>query len=290
MAGSNNFTIHNPTNANQEPDSTFASDSLTTGGIGTDAILPSLWLNARWYEDSVGFFCLAQAMANKGYAVNKDNPTALEAVLANLVTNADLRQPLVAVSYSPTPVFPASTANGFELILSGNVSSSTFDVTPAIGQILTFVIVQGATPFTFVPPSVINGWVPISVVANSVNVQQFIVLEDGSIWPLNTTGGQKTTNTVTGSRAFGTTYTAGANIFVGVTGELNLGVGHTATIQAVVGGVIGATSSITNSSGMTYIGFFVAAGQTYQVNTGGIGPGDSGNVATVYNWQETFGV
>lgn len=184
MAGSSDFVIHNPTNANQQPDSVFADDALTTGGVGTDAILPSVWLNARWYEDSVGFACLAAALANKGYVISKDNPATLTAVLANILTNADIKAPLVSVAYSPTPTFPASTANGFDFVLAGNVTSSSFDVVPAIGTIITFVIINGAMPFTFVPPPTVNGWQPISAVANSVNIQQFIVRIDGTIWPL----------------------------------------------------------------------------------------------------------
>ena len=182
MAGSNNFTIHNPANANQEPDSTFATDALTTGGIPTDAIMPSPWMNARWYEDSVGFWAFAQSLANKGYVVNKDNPTTLSSVMANVVTFADLKTPLLSLVFSPTPTFDASVANGWQLTLGGPVTSSTLS-NLSIGQVLTFMIVQGIVPYSFTPPAGINGWRPVPVIANTVFTQQFIVRADLTVWP-----------------------------------------------------------------------------------------------------------
>lgn len=183
MAGTNDFVQHNPTEANQEPTTDFAADSLTTGGIGTDAIMPSPWMNARWYQDSTVCAALMQMLATKNYNVSVANLATLASVFANIVTEADLRTPLVSVGYSPTPTFPASTANGFDIVLGGNVTSSSFNATPNIGQILTFIVTQtSGGGATFVPPSTVNGWQPINTAPNSVTVQQFIVKEDGTIW------------------------------------------------------------------------------------------------------------
>lgn len=182
MAGSTNFVQHNPTEANQLDDAAFDANSLTTGGIGTDNIMPSNWMNKRWYQDSTMVAALAQMLANKGYTVSDANISTLIAVLANLVTQSDLKLPLVSVAYSPTPVFDGTTTNGFDFVMAGNVTSSTL-VNVSIGQTLVFIIAQGSTPFTFVPPANINGWQSINPVANSVTVQTFIVREDGTIWP-----------------------------------------------------------------------------------------------------------
>lgn len=182
MAGTNNFTIHNPSNANQEPDSSFAADALTTGGIGTDAIMPSAWMNARWYEDSMGFYCLAQALANKGYNLSKDNVANLTAVLSNIVTNADTKPPLMTVAYSPTPTFDASLANGFDITLNGNVTSSTL-INAQIGQTITFIVTQSSGGgLTFSQPPQLADWIAINGSANQVTIQQFIVKENGQIW------------------------------------------------------------------------------------------------------------
>ena len=265
MAGSTNFVQHNPGAANQEPDSAFDSDSLTTGGIGTDAIMPSAWMNKRWDQDSTFVAAFAQALANKGYVVSDANIATLETVLANVLTNADQKTPLVSVTYSPTPVFPASTSNGFEVILAGNVTSSTFDAAPAIGQILTFVIVQNSSaPFTFTPPTSVNGWTPISTTLNSVNVRQFVVIENGTIWPLGIP--TTTMSIVTGSRSFNTVYqnTSGFRMEVSAACQLFGGVGQNANIY----GNVAATSS-----SLAYTG---AGAQTVGANSVTNAPGQAG--------------
>lgn len=187
MPGSSNFIQHNPTEANQENDAAFAADSTTTGGIGVDQIMPSPWMNKRWYQDSTMIAALGAMLANKGYVVSDANLATLTSVLTGaFITNNDLKTPLVSVAYSPTPTFPASTANGFDIVLAGNVTSSTFDVAPTIGQILTFVITQSVGGnSTFIPPVSVNGWKPIDTTPNSISVQQFIVKVDGTIWPVS---------------------------------------------------------------------------------------------------------
>ena len=92
---------------------------------------------------------------------------------------------MTTVGFSTTPAFDASANNGFDFVMAGNVTSSTLTGT-SIGQLLTFVIKQGATAYTFVAPTNINGWIPIDSTVNSISVQQFIVRVDGTIWPLAT--------------------------------------------------------------------------------------------------------
>lgn len=151
--GFTNFTQHNPTEANQLSNPDFAADSLTTGGIGTDAIMPSNWMNARWYEDSTFITAFAQALANKGYTINKDNIATLAATLGNVLTNADTKPAQVNVAYSANPVFDGSLANGFLIGLAGNVTSSTF-INYVNGQVYTFFITSNSPGnFSFAYPS-----------------------------------------------------------------------------------------------------------------------------------------
>lgn len=90
---------------------------------------------------------------------------------------------------------------------------------------------------------------------------------------------------ITSSRVFGTRYLASSPLMVTVSGELTLGVGHTATIQAQSGGINVAYSTISNGSGFCSVTFMVASGATYKVNTGGIGPGDT-DPCTLTSWIE----
>lgn len=292
MAGSSNFVQINPTAANQQTDLVFDGYSLTTGGIGVDATLPSAWLNKAYYQSSTFVAAFAQMMANKGYVVSDADLPTLEAVLANVVTNADTKTPLVTVAYSPTPTFPASTANGFNITLAGNVTSSNFDVAPTVGQILTFVVVQGSTPYSFVPPASVNGWQQISTVPGSINIQQFIVIAGGGIWPLNTTNIPigSSYNTASG-KVVNTVYQNNNTrpIFVSVVFNLLLSVGHTAGAIAKTGvssptDIVAATG-VGNSSGYCSVGFYVPPGYFYEVNTP-IGFSGENNSLTQISWVE----
>lgn len=185
MAGSTNFLQFNPGAANQENDSTYAADSQRAGGVINGQIFNDVLANKAFYQWSTFIAALANALANKGYSPNDTSLSALESVLANMVTFADLRTGLTSVASATTMAFNAAGTNGFDVVLGGNVTSSTLSG-QQIGQILTFVIVQGSTPFSFSPPSNINEWIAVPVTANTVWVQQFIVRQDGSIWPVST--------------------------------------------------------------------------------------------------------
>ncbi len=188
MAGTSNFIQQNPTQANQETDSAYQSDSLTTGGIGVDAIMPSAWLNKYFYQQSTFVAAFCQMMANKGYTLSDASITTLEAVLANVLTNADQKPPLVTVAYSPTPTFDCNTANGFIITLSGNVSGSSL-INMQIGQIVTIIVQQnGSGGHTFAVPSAITSghWWPVNTAANAFTCQQFTKTPAGNIVRVDT--------------------------------------------------------------------------------------------------------
>lgn len=175
MPGSSTFIQVNPTLANQETDSAYAANSLTTGGISVDAILPSPWLNKFYYQQSTFTAAFCQMMANKGYTLSDASLSTLEAVLAHVLTDADVKTPLIAVTFSSTIAFDASLANGFVVSLSGNVTASSL-INMQIGQIVTIVVQQnGVGGWTFAtPPQIVSGhWLTVRSGANAYSVQQF---------------------------------------------------------------------------------------------------------------------
>lgn len=181
--GSTNFLQHNPNQTNQETDPAYAADPIRSGGLGTDDIVPSPWMNKALFQATTFVAAFAQALANKGYALSDSDISTLTTVLSNVLTNADTKPNLITVAYSATPTFDASKSNGFDFVMNGNVTSSTLS-NMAIGQVVTFVITQSATGGnTFVPPANVTGFEPIQSAANSVTVQSFIKNEAGNIVP-----------------------------------------------------------------------------------------------------------
>ncbi len=104
MAGSSNFTDHNPTNANQESDASYAADTTRTGGIVTDQVLPSPWLNKIWRQSSVFCAAFGDMMAAKGYTLSDAVRSTLAGVLANVMTFADLTVAAIVTALGFTPV------------------------------------------------------------------------------------------------------------------------------------------------------------------------------------------
>ena len=80
---------------------------------------------------------------------------------------------LATVAFSATPIFDASTASTFKLTLTGNVTSSTLTNAMA-GEPLAFEICQDATGGrTFVPPTNVQGWLPIASAASACSLEVF---------------------------------------------------------------------------------------------------------------------
>lgn len=182
-----NFTQHNPSEANQQDDATFDADSITTGGIGTDDIMPSKWMNKRWYQDSTFITAFAQMLVAKGISTSDANVSTLAAALSVIVINSDLKPAQINVAFSPTPTFDCSLSNGFRIDLSGNVTSSTLTNVPAPGTLITFYIVSGNPGnFSFAWPSTVH--FPRNVQNESLGnlfTQQFI--SDGTnLFPVET--------------------------------------------------------------------------------------------------------
>ena len=176
-----NILQWNPAGSNQENDAQYAADTLRSGGATTDAILPSPTANKGFYQWSSVCAALAQALSNKGYTVSDANYAALVAVMANIRTNADVLPGLVTVAYSATPAFNAALSAGFDITLTGNVTSSTI-TGQFFGELIAFVIVQDATGGrTFAWPSNVYGAGAIGLAPNAISVQLFLTRADLTI-------------------------------------------------------------------------------------------------------------
>ena len=94
MAGSNNFLQWNGTAANQEDDAAYAADAQRTGGAAVDAIFASPLANKLFYQMTTFITALARALAAKGYNVSDADLSTLQAVLSNILTQADTPLPI----------------------------------------------------------------------------------------------------------------------------------------------------------------------------------------------------
>lgn len=182
MAGSSNFQMWNPNQSNQESDSQYTADSLRTGGATSGALCPSPTFNKFAYQVAVAIWALNSSLAAKGFACSDSNPNALATVYSNLITTADQRPDLVQIPYSPNLQFNCAESNGFQVTLTGNVTSLSI-VNASFGQVpINIVFTQGGGGgFTVAWPSNVKGAGTIDPGAGNNSVQSFIVLADGNL-------------------------------------------------------------------------------------------------------------
>ena len=180
MAGSTNFIQFNPTQSNQETDAAYATDPLVTGGVQLNNPLPSVFLNKLWYQDSTFIAAFANMLVAKGYSPMNTSIGALEAVLANVLTNADTQPAQLIVGYSPTAVFNRALGQNFTMFLTGNLTTPTL-VNPLPGQYITFWFYQESPGGFSVdwPANVINaGTINSTSPAGAIYQQTFFVGHD----------------------------------------------------------------------------------------------------------------
>ena len=89
MPATTNFQQWNPTASNQESDAAYTADAQRTGGASSGEF-PSPTANKLFYQSSTFAAALCQMLATKGYSTSDADISVLAAVLANLITNADL--------------------------------------------------------------------------------------------------------------------------------------------------------------------------------------------------------
>lgn len=177
-----NFLLWNPTQSNQETDAQYNADPTRAGGAGVDGLFSSSLANKAFYQWATFVYCFGQMMAAKGYAMSDASPSALIAALANVQTAADQKPDLIQVPYSPNLQFDCSKANGFQVTLTGNVSSLSI-INATMGQLpINIVFTQsGAGSYTVPWPSNLKGAGTIDPGVGNNSVQAFIVLADGNL-------------------------------------------------------------------------------------------------------------
>ncbi len=110
--------------------------------------------------------------------------------LAQLITNftnavmqaaSNSRNRIASIPYSTTPVFDATQADTFEMVLTGDVTGSTLiNVSP--GQTIRFLIKQdGVGGHLFAPP--VGGMADVSPTPNATSVQVFLVDNTVNVFP-----------------------------------------------------------------------------------------------------------
>ena len=318
---STNFIQWNSAALNQETDAEYLADAQRIGGVTTGSLAPSATMNKFYYQASTFIAAFGQMLATKGYSNSDASLPTLAAVLANVLTEADMGAQIVSVPYSPTPAFNAAGNNGFQMTLTGNITASTISgVSP--GQLLAFYFVQDSVGGRTVSwPSSFVGALQPDAAASSVSVMLFRADLSGTVravsplisnnylfgvTPLLGDSSKKiaTTEFVSssisalqlqcirtnkiGTYSAGITYTnnSGAAVFEEVTmvGIMDGSSGSDHWLKSTINGVAGPSSSFTNStSGYAYVGFWVPNGGTFSVT---ITDHSGGGPSTIYSWSE----
>ena len=316
------FLQWNPNETNQETDAQYLADSQRTSGAVNDTPLPAPLGNKAFYQLST--FCAAfdQMMANKpgAYTLDDSNVNALASVLSNILTESDTEPNIVSIPYSPTPAFNAAESNGFQMTLTGNITSSTIGgVLP--GQLVAFYFAQDSVGGRTVSwPTSFVGAIQPDTAPNAVSVMLFRSDLAGTlraVSPMISNNGlfgvtppandnstllattefvhgvafQCTRTDKTGTYSSGVTYTnsSGAAVFEEVTmiGPQNDNTGRNYEISCIVNGVPGLISAITNSSyGHASIGFWVPSGATFSATAAQTNGGIVYPPASISQWTE----
>lgn len=168
-----NFEQWNNASLNQETDAEYLADAQRIGGVTTGSLAPSATMNKFYYQVSTFVTAFGQMLATKGYTNSDASLPTLASVLANVLTEADMGAQIVSVPYSPTPAFNAASNNGFQMMLTGNITASTISgVTP--GQLIAFYFVQDSVGGRTVSwPSLFAGALQPDTAASSVSVMLF---------------------------------------------------------------------------------------------------------------------
>jgi len=275
MPGSSNILQWNSAQTNTEDDAAYAADTVRTGGAAVDGILPSATANKMFYQWSTFLAALGQALANKGYTISDASLTSLTAVLANVITAADLGEAITTVPYATSVTFDAATISpiigAFEITLTGNVASSTLsNFVP--GQVIIFIVVQdGVGGRTFSWPAQLSGAQVVAVAPNSATVQAFVVTEESAVLPLVPVPSNVSTQTQPGN-VIDTPYqnTGTTPRFVSVIVACPAGAYATAVTDSSVTPTtsVGVVGTVNPGLGGSYtLTFIVLPGNYYAVNT-----------------------
>ncbi len=139
---STNALQFNPTQANQLTDAAYVTDPTRTGGAALDGIWPSDSANKTLYQVSTYVTALAKALVNKGFSNDDTNLATLTAVMANLLTTADVVGALQQLPYLASQTLNCAAYSGFQISLAGNTSLALTGQTA--GEVVGLIFVQDA--------------------------------------------------------------------------------------------------------------------------------------------------
>ena len=192
MAGTTNAIQWNPTQANQETDTTYLADSQRAGGATNPSEFDAKLANKLFYQLSTYVTALGQMLANKSFTNSDANVATLTAVMANILTTADLPGSLQTVTWAASIALNTAGYTGFQVTLGGNTTFTAPSTTP--GQFALLVLIQDSTggrTVTLGSGFAYSALYP-SPTAGSLSVQLFFADASGTldaVGPLMTTSG-----------------------------------------------------------------------------------------------------
>lgn len=185
MPAVTNFLVFNPEGDFMEIDAAYVVDTLRTGGIPPEAIVPHLMINKLFYQLSMFVTAFCQMLVDKGVSTSDANFTNLVNALSAVRLTGDFLASIVEIAWATSVTFDGAVSAQFDLLLTGNVSASSL-VNTAPGQILVFIVVQDATGGrTMAWPSNLNGVGLVCPLPNSISVQMFGVRPSGYVFPMS---------------------------------------------------------------------------------------------------------
>jgi hypothetical protein len=185
---SNNFLQFDTTKSNLQSDAAYASETDRTHGVQTGAARSNVH-NKLFYQVSTMVAGLAQAMADKGFAMSDSNLVTLTAQLAHIMTDADMSP------YALTSALSAYIAKAAVIIKTENyiVSSSdyfkTFEANKS--SAISFTLEAAGTPangswikFKNIGIGLLTVMGIVDGVTNPTLAQydEIIIYTDGSAW------------------------------------------------------------------------------------------------------------
>lgn len=182
---STNLQQWNPSQNNQETDSAYAADSQRLGGATNPSLFTSLLANKLFYQVTTFLTALFTAFANKGFTTSDASLATLTAQCANFLTTADVLPGMLTVGFSPTLSLDCSKANGFQVTLTGNVTSLSI-INSTFGQKITLAFTQDGVGGRTVALNTASNLLSPGIIDTTVNLtskQSFQRLGDGNLHP-----------------------------------------------------------------------------------------------------------
>ena len=285
MAGSTNFQQWNPTQANQETDAEYTSDSQRTGGAPNGTPFPSATGNKLFYQTSTGITALMEMMAAKGFTCNDTDLATLASVLSAIQTTADLKNPIQTLTYSSSINCNCASYSGFQIPLNGNTALGFTGASP--GQIILLIFVNdGAGNHTIVWPGNVTGGPQPDKVANNISAMLLAADNTGvnfrALTPMVSNTGINGTIIGAGNPLAGNFTTVGASSVT--TSALTVNGNASITGNSTVGGTLQANKVLASESSGTAGGFSFT--QDSSQDTGMFSSGD-GEISFINNGSIT---